>query len=127
MSETSEKKLTPVNWVRVHLESFSTHAQAKAHKDGLDEGRAKHEREGKLAVAGRPYRATDGRTKIVARRNGTYDVISYLTREAYEDTRKLQAAEQKAVQALQGTSEAQEKPVHGLKSKDRKKSPKRSR
>lgn len=121
MSETAEKKLTPVNWIRVHVVAQPTYEQAKKLQVSLAEGRALHEKEGKLQVAGRPYRATDAKVKVVARSNGTFDVISYVSREAHEDK-----APKKVVQAPEKASEAAEKPVHGLKSKDRKKSPKKA-
>jgi hypothetical protein len=121
MSETIvEKKLPVQNWIRVDLQTFSTHAVAAAMQTALYDGRVLHEKEGKLQVAGRPYRATDAKVKIVARSNGTYDVISYISREAQDNK-----APAKVAQAPEKVSEVKEKPVHGLLSKDRKKSPKK--
>jgi len=56
--------------------------------------------------------------KIFARYDGTYDVVWY---------KKIETPGQKVVKALEEAVEAQKPVVHGQKSKERKKSPKKAR
>lgn len=58
--------------------------------------------------------------KIFARWDGTFDLVAYKKVGAKEAPAKVAQAPEKA-------SEAAEKRVHGLRSKDRKKSPKKAR
>ena len=118
MTETAEKKLTPVNWIRVDVSSYPTYERAQEVKESLDETRILHEQAGKLKVNGRPYRHTDGRSKIVARSDGTFDVIGYITREAWEDTKRQSKAPAKAEEKVPAATEEK---VHGLRAKERRK------
>ena len=56
--------------------------------------------------------------KIFARYDGTYDVVTYI---------KAETPGQKIIKALEEIVEAQKPVVHGQKSKERKKSPKKAR
>ena len=61
--------------------------------------------------------AETAKAKIFARYDGTFDLVFY---------RKIQTPGQKVIKALEEAVEAQKPVVHGLKSKDRKKSPKKA-
>lgn len=102
MSEaTVEKKLPVRNLERIAEKKFPSFEDAdRARSGGKHEGQVK--------------------AKIFARYDGTFDLVFY---------RKVgtKDAPVKVAQAPETASEAPEKKVHGLRSKDRKKSPKKAR
>lgn len=111
MSETTvEKKLPVRNLERITEQKCGSYDEAKLIQQvGPKDGKVKN------------FDECD-KIKIFARYDGTFDVVWY---------RKIGTVVKKAVQALEKAAMAEEgvveKPVHGLKSKDRKKSPKKAR
>jgi len=106
MSETAVEKKAPVrNLEQITMQSCASYDEAKlVQQVGPRDGKVKN------------FDECD-KIKIFARSNGTFDVVWY----------KRIGAPVKVAQAPEKASEVSEKPVHGLRSKDRKKSPKKVR
>ena len=102
MSETTEKKLPVRNLERISEKKYGSYEAAAAGRQ-------------QVISADGPAPA---KVKIFARYDGTFDVVSYRT--------IAKEAPKKAAKAPETTSEVPEKKVHGLRTKDRKKSPKKA-
>lgn len=101
MTETVEKKVATRNLERISTRTYRTYEDAD------------YQRHAAKQLSG-PALA---KAKIFARYDGTYDLVLY---------KKIETPGQKVIKALEEAVEAQKPVVHGQKSKDRKKSPKKA-
>jgi hypothetical protein len=102
MSETIERVAPVQNLKRIGEKKFRDYAAAAAYRQSI-------------LSAKEP--AKPKKVKIFARWDGSFDVVGY---------DPIDRAPVKAAPAPERAPEPQEQKVHGLKSKDRKKSPKKS-
>ena len=101
MSETVEKTVPVKNLERIGEKKFATYLEADVARKG-----------GFYAL----HKDNIEKLKIFARWDGSFDLVAY---------KKVGAVEAK-VAAPEKASEPQEQKVHGLRSKERKKSPKKA-
>jgi hypothetical protein len=103
--DNAEKKLPVRNLKRISEKKFNSYEDAKSHQQ-------------KVVAADGPAPA---KVKIFARYDGTFDVVGY------EKIQKEPAKIGAALAAVNALTELVEKkyPVHGQKSKDRKKDPRK--
>ena len=107
---TDEIKQPARNLERISERKFSSYETAKAARDILTVQ--------PMSDTTKELVAQLAKAKIFARYDGTFDLVFY---------KKIETPGQKVVKALEETVEAQKPVVHGQKSKDRKKSPKKPR
>ena len=114
MTQAVEKKLPVKNLERVHEQKFQSYEDAVQARKNLGPG---------LTFGGQ----TIVKQKVFARYDGTYDLVLYKNIGAPPAKEAMQKAFDATPEVMGEAAVKAAKAVHGLKSKDRKKSPKKAK